>query len=147
MTTVVLVLARPTDPAPAPPPPASPQAAPSLSPTDRLALDTQDCLKSTQTIEDLSQAVAAGGGAGGPDVVAAADHAETRMGRRLSTQNEQLHAVFSDLKDAVAHLQEAARSGQGGNAAIDRVLQLIDTLDARCQAALTPTGSASPPTS
>lgn len=123
----------------------TPQTAPSPSPTGRLALDTQDCLKTTQTIEDLSQAVAAGG-ARGPDVVAAADHAETRMGRRLATQNEQLHAVFADLKDAIALLQNAARNGAGGNAAIDRVLALIDTVDARCQAALTPTGPASPPT-
>ncbi len=145
VTAVVLVLARPTDPAP--PAPTSPPAAPALSPTDGLALDTQDCLKSTQTLKDLSQAVAAAGGARGPDVVAAADHAEIRMGRRLSTQNKQLHAVFSDMRDAVALLREAARSGQGGNAAVDRVIQLIDTLDARCQVALSPTGSASPPTS
>jgi hypothetical protein len=68
------------------------------------------------------------------------------MGRRLSTQNDQLHAVFSDLKDAIALLQNAARNGQGGTAAIDRVLALIDTLDARCQTALVPTGSAAPPT-
>ncbi|MFC4948459.1 hypothetical protein [Pseudonocardia sp. GCM10023141] len=78
VTAAVLILARPADltpPAPRPPP-----AAPSLSPTDRLALDTQDCLKTTQTIEELSRAVA--GGARGPDVATAADHAETRMGRR-----------------------------------------------------------------
>ncbi|MBN9101188.1 MULTISPECIES: hypothetical protein [unclassified Pseudonocardia] len=145
VTAVILVLARPADPSP--PAPAPQQAAPSLSPTARLALDTQDCLKTTQTVEDLSQAVSAAGGARGPDVVAAADHAETRMGRRLATRNDQLHAVFADLKDAIALLQDAARNGKGGNAAIDRVLALTDTLDARCQAALVPTGTASPPTS
>jgi len=141
----VLIFAQWQDPTPAPPVSRSPQTGPSLAATDRLALDTQDCLKSTQTLEDLSQAVVAAGGAKGAAVIAAADRAETRMDRRLSTRNEQLHAVFADLKDSVAQLREAARTGRDGTAAIDHVLQLIDTLDARCQTALVPTGSATAP--
>jgi len=121
VTVAVLVLARPQD-------------------------RTPGCLRSTQTLEDLSQAVATAGGAKGLSVVSAADRAEIRRGRPLCTRNEQLHAVFSDLKDAVALLREAARTGSGGDAVIDRVLTLIDTLEARCQTALAPTGSAAAPT-
>ena len=103
---------------------------------DPVALDTQNCLKSSQTLQDLAQAVADAGGAQGPAVVAAAVHAETRMGRRLATHNQQLYRVFSDLKDAVAALEDAARRGEDTDAALDRLLALIDVLDARCRAAL-----------
>lgn len=85
----------------------------------------QDCLKSSQTLQDLAQAVADAWGPRGPVVVAAAAHAQTRMGRRLATHNQQLYAVFSDLKDAVGALAESARTGVHSNADIDRLLGRI----------------------
>jgi hypothetical protein len=116
--------------------PAPPQISAAPAAVDPVALDTQDCIKSSQTLQNLAQAIADAGGAHGPAVAAAADHAETRMNRRLTTHNEQLHAVFSDLKDAVSALAESTRRGGDANTAVARLLTLIDQLDARCQAAL-----------
>jgi hypothetical protein len=119
----ILVIAetRPTSHhvmSPAPPPISASPAA-----VDPVALDTQDCIKSSQTLQDLAQAIADAGGAHGPAVVTAAAYAETR-------------AVFSDVKDAVSALAESTRRGGDAKTAVGRLLTLIDQLDARCQAAL-----------
>ena len=128
---------------------ATPPAAATVTPAPAIALgrpvDEQSCLESARALDDVGRAITAAGGPHGDDVAAAVASARTRVGRQLATSSGRLRPIVTDLDAALGTLLDAVRGGSAGTAApTDRLLDIIDRLDARCQAALAPAGRDEP---
>ncbi len=128
---------------------ATPPAAATVTPAPAIALgrpvDEQNCLKSARALDDVGRAITAAGGPHGDDVAAAVASARTRVGRQLATSSGRLRPIVTDLDAALGTLLAAVRGGTAGTAApTDRLLEIIDRLDARCQATLAPAGRDEP---